>query len=205
MSVVQSRYAPDFIMSDLNILQAVYDAISKIKNTLSSIPRSKFPTNKIENPSKPWYSFFRTSRHLILRCLYVNGSPYNIIYYLYSPFGEVYLMSTGYLDTHYEVFSEFMQKINWVIEDCSDNVKIFEDFNLTHEKLFNQYLPATEKGHNAGHFVRFYLIKKIDNIDLPCDGDILIAEKIVGYPPGNTLYEDDCERFAHVSKNTHQF
>jgi hypothetical protein len=202
--VVECKDAPNFIMTDFNTLKVFYDAISKIRNTLDSITNPKNYKNGFAGWNFPNPNFYRTSYNLILQTSYVKGDPNEVINYLYTPFGQVHLMSGGFKDTLMEISKEFMEKMNWVIEDCSDNIKMFYYYNVKHKKLYYQILP-TESYEGAGDIVRFYLIKMVDDIYLPCDDDICVAINLLEHPDGGTLYNDDRERFVDMSKNTNQF
>jgi hypothetical protein len=205
---IDSQSYPDFIVDDEKTLETSYNAISKIRDVLETISAPREYKTGFTGWPTPNPIFMRTNGYLVLGtgvCVQMNGDVTEQLGTMYTPFGEVHLMSGGLFTDMVNISKEFMDTMDmiWTIEDCTDKIKFFQHYDIESKCLRFHYPGVEFPPHASGFSRKFYLIKNVDHIELPSDGEIIVAQHT--RCTNSSLYENSLELFKSVSGGKNQF
>ena len=217
---IDSQSYPNFIVNDKKTLETFYNAISKIRSVLETISTPIGYKTGFTGWPTPNPIFLRTNGYLVLGtlvCVQMDGNVTEQLDIMYTPFGEVHIMSGGWVTDMVNISKEFMDTMDmiWTIEDCTDKIKFFQGYDMESKCLRFHYPRVVFTVHETFHLDKphaigcscsrkFYLIKNVDHIELPSDGEIIVAHRTRdGASSG--LYENSLELFKSVSGGKNQF
>uniref|UniRef100_A0A6C0E9P5 Uncharacterized protein n=1 Tax=viral metagenome TaxID=1070528 RepID=A0A6C0E9P5_9ZZZZ len=211
------KNAPEFMTIDINLLTPFYGAIAKMKRTLEYVCKINNFTPACAGWPTPNNMFYRTSKHLILASFSYPKDNYSnhVVYYLYTPFGEIQLMSNEWFgnmsDDRPDIIQDFFDNMMWIIEDRTDKIKFYQYYNCETKQLIDPYVIDPYCITHTSNNNKYYLITQVEDIELPFSGgynndddvdeDIIVASCF----SNNIQFRDDLERFRIVSNGQNRF
>jgi hypothetical protein len=202
----------NFIVTDR--LKLFYGALFEIRKVLEE-PHPSISCG-LANRAPPEYYNLRSSGYLVLAISSYPASECSngfteLLELICTPFGCVHPFNSGYIISRWmEATHNLMSTMEsrWTIEDCTDRIKYFP--------IYNDYLDGFI--HNSGDIVgtaqkrffeydkdnskhrKFYIVKNVDNIELPTNGEIIVAGKIYGLNNVNLARQvfESCASQSHV-------
>ena len=187
----------NFIVTDPERLKLFYSALFEIRKVLgSSHPYMPFSSDGLVNEDPPEYYNLRSSGYLVLATLSYPASECSdnfteLLELICTPFGCVRPFKGGWCSDMRRTTHKFMSTMEsrWTIEDCTDRIKYFPVYDDVLGKFMynspdivntpqNQFFGYhTDK---SKYIRKFYIVKNVDNIKLPADGEIIVAGGIYG-------------------------
>lgn len=186
------------IAQDIEILRPCYEAIKQIRITLEAITRPlEYPTGFTSCWPCPNPFYSRTPKYLFLETTALWGEK--IPFRLYTPFGEVHLLSSSVPSKLITISKKFLASMDWDIEDVTDRVHTYSYRQDTNTKYgpFSFHKKRWDKGLIP---IKLYLIKRVHSVIFhpeSADAEELILLSAFDLAAGQ--YEKDKEQFNLLS------
>jgi hypothetical protein len=155
------------IIQDINDLKPYYAAIQKIRKALDSVANTINYATGFNVWPYPNPGHGRTPKYLFLETEILRSDYPEELVNLYTPFGEVKLLSGGFTSDLFHVSKEFLANIDWLIEEVTHKVHYYGHYDQKENRKIAFLEKESWKNSNSR---RLYLIKSVGSINLFPDG-----------------------------------
>jgi len=204
MNITSEEKTADSLIQHIDELRLYYSAITRIRKTLEDVClKVGYKTTGFESwPSpNPYYS--RTSKYIYLETAIWEDGKEEIVT-LYTPFGQVALLSGGWCHQILQISKNLLESMDWKLIDVTKTIKVYNYVQEDATK-FGPFPLKKEQWSGSGTPTKLYLIAKVGEIDFISDIDNveLIFFSTLVLKKGQ--YEKDDKNFKQLSGNTNKF
>lgn len=192
-----------WIIQDINILRPYYRAIQQIRVTLEKSAQKFDYMTGFKGWPTPNEFHSRTPKYLFLETSVYHGKEE--LCSLYTPFGEVKLLSGGWRDKMLGVSKDFFSSMEWELEDVTQRIHIFS-YKQDMDRKIGPYRFKTEQWKGAGCESKLYLIKSIPSANFYQESSS--AEELILFDQAllaDGQYAKDVQQFKCLSKGKNRF
>ena len=190
------------ILHEIKELQPYYSAIVKIRETLEAISAKLEYKTGFKGWPTPNPFYYRTPKYMYLEtAIFKNGEEKEEeeeIVKLYTPFGDVKLLSGGSFSEMLQISKEFLSTMEWELVEVTKTIKLY-NYIQQGDRKFGPFSLKKETWSGAGTPTKLYLIQKVDDIDFISDtsqNDLVVFQSVILM---NGQYEQDTAQFKELS------
>lgn len=192
------------IMRDIKELQLYYTAITKIRQILEEVCSPfEYKCTGFESWPTPNPYYCRTPKYMFLETAIWKDGKEEIVL-LYTPFGQVPLLSGGWCNEILKISKKFLKSMDWKLIDVTKTIKVY-NYIQEDDKKFGPFPLKKEQWKGSGTPTKLYLISRVGEIDFISNKDNVELFFFSTLVLKHGQYEKDNEQFKQLSQNTNKF